>query len=278
VVGLVLLVPRLVAAQPRQPVAQPQPVAPPPAVQPAPLPAPPPPVLPPAPPQPVAQPPVPQPQPQPVPQPEPVAPVVPPQPVAPPPVPAADPVPVVAAPAPVGASTDASVTATAAPAPMHGVTVGAELTLSLPKDSAAAFVRSSPGLRVSGHFALRERIGLAASLDYIRGMNQVDVPDDVATDLYGLAAGLRLALSKSDSHQLYTEGLVGFQHVTTGTDDASESGSGLAMRFGIGAEVAVNDRWSATASASYSSAGIEMFDTTLGVDFLVLGMGAAAEF
>jgi hypothetical protein len=109
-------------------------------------------------------------------------------------------------------------------------------------------------------------------------MNQVDVSDEVATDLYGLAGGLRIALSKSESHEIFTEGLLGFQHVSTGTDDVSESGTGLAMRFGVGAQVALDARWNVTASASYSSAGIEMLDTTLGVDFLVLGMGASGEF
>ena len=279
-VVIFLCLPRVIAAQPYPPPQPPpQPTAPPPQPAPAPAPTPTPTPTPiPAPtptPTPTTVPqPQPVPQPVPVPQPQPV-----PQPVAPPPAATPDPVPVAApAVAPAAtASADASVTAEAAPAAPRGITLGAELTLSLPKDAAAAYVRSSPGLRVSGAYALREHIGIAASVDYIRGMNQVDIPDDVATDLYGLAGGLRIALSKSESHELFTEGLVGFQHVSTGTDDASESGSGLSMRFGLGAEVAIDARWNVTASASYSSAGIEMFDTTLGVDFLVLGMGASAE-
>jgi hypothetical protein len=162
-------------------------------------------------------------------------------------------------------------------------TFGVEVMLALPKDSAETFVRSSPGLRIHGYIPLRDRVGFTASVNYIRGLNQSDVSSMVATDVYGVSAGARLVLSKSDSHAVFAEGLIDIEHLSVTVDGSDgTSGTGFGLRFDLGAEVVVSDKWTATASLGYSSTGVDVDmggeTTTLGLDFVVLGMGAETKF
>jgi len=206
-----------------------------------------------------------------------------PVPVSTPPAPATAPAPAAAA----AATTAAAGEVNAAPAeettkPQRSI--GVELVLALPKDTIAELVRSSPGLRVHAYLPLRERLGLAAVADYVRGLNQSAVSSMAATDAYGVAGGMRLVVSQSSNHSVYAEGMVGFRHlaVDPGQGD-SISGNGVGLQFAFGAEVAINAGWRATATLAYTSTGIEVKNmdseaTTMGVDFVVLGMGASTSF
>jgi hypothetical protein len=210
------------------------------------------------------------------------------------PVPIEVPPPVAPAPAPVVAPAPAPAAPVAAsveekhevetPSARKPIQVAAEVVLALPEDGIATLVRTSPGLRVHGYYPLRDRVGLAASFDYVRGMNQVDVPGMTAADAFGLAAGARLVLSSSDAHSLYAEGMLGLRHLSVDAPAPSDySGTGFGLTFGFGADIAIEGKWRATAAVSYTSCGIDVTNmdgvgTTLGVDFLVLGMGAGTAF
>jgi len=160
--------------------------------------------------------------------------------------------------------------------------VSAALVLSVPKDGIAQQLRSSPGIRIHGRRQLRDRIGLAASIDYVRGMNQTEITATRSVDTYSLSGGLSLVISESATHSLVAEGMLSVVHLSIEDSGVGVSGTGVGFLFALGLDVPVGPRWHATAMLGYSSAGVGLAmsggEATVGVDFLQLGMGAGAWF